>query len=165
MMITAMTTKATVNVRRLIGLMFFMITSAPQPAKGWEMQGNGSVDYMFTGSDDTLYVFQRNNITAVGNDGRVAWRLHVPDEWTVVQKLANWYPNPVAAEAAGTLYVYMSRDEQGRPPALPDTSGMFYNFNISAKVVAISPDGTYLWEHPFTDQAYNRYPMNSFYDY
>ncbi len=78
----------------LIGLMFFMITSAPQPAKGWEMQGNGSVDYMFTGSDDTLYVFQGNNITAVGNDGRVAWCLHVPDEWKAVQRLATGTRTP-----------------------------------------------------------------------
>ena len=65
----------------LIGLVFFMIISTPQPAQGWEMQGNGSVDYMFTGSDDTLYVFQGNNITAIRNDGYIAWSQRMPDEW------------------------------------------------------------------------------------
>ena len=149
----------------LIGLVFFMIISTPRPAQGWEMQGNGSVEFMLTGSDDTLYVFQGNNVTAIKNNGQVAWSLHVPDEWKAVQRLANGYPNPIAAEATGTLYLYLSRNEQYRPPSASNQPAAFYSYNISAEVVAISPDGTYQWEYPFTGRAFSRYSMSSPDDY
>ncbi len=145
----------------LIGLLFFMVISAPRPAQGWEMQGNGSVDYMFTGSDDTLYVFQGNNITASGTTARSPGSLHVPDEWKAVQRLANWYPNPIAAEAAGTLYSTCPATSKISLPPHRTQPATFYGYNISAEVVAISPDGTYLWEHPFTGRAFTRYPMTS----
>ncbi|HEY3273252.1 MAG TPA: winged helix-turn-helix transcriptional regulator [Methanocella sp.] len=137
----------------LIGLVFFMIVSTPQQAQSWEMQGNGSVDYMFTGSDDTLYVFRGNNVTAIESDGRVAWSLHVPDEWRLSTIPESWGHVPVVGENDGRLYLYLSQPSSLKEsaPIIPvDPWSTYKGCTISAKVMAISPDGTVSWEYPFT---------------
>jgi len=137
----------------LIGLLFFMIASTPQQAKGWEMQGNGSVDYMFTGSDDTLYVFQGNNVTAIQDDGQIAWNLHVPDEWKVIDIDGYGYRIPVVDEAGGTLYLYLTGPIRNMTEVSNDTFGVRYAAYVDSKLIAISPEGNISWGYTFVTGA------------
>ena len=60
-------------------VLFLMIASTPhQEAAGWELPGNGSVDYMFVGGNDTLYAFRGNDIAAVRSDGSMVWSISIP---------------------------------------------------------------------------------------
>lgn len=63
-----------------VGLLYYMIVilGAPQVTKGWEAPANGSIDYMFLGSNDTLYVFQGNQISAILPDGSLKWKYTAP---------------------------------------------------------------------------------------
>ena len=94
----------------LLCLLYLLIAGTPRLAvNGWELPGNGSVDYMFIGSNDTLYAFRGNDIAAVRSDGSLAWSYTVPDSWSV---LNNWSQagstipsRPVLAESGGSLYI------------------------------------------------------------
>ena len=60
-------------------VLFLMIVSTPhQEAAGWELPGNGSVDYMFVGGNDTLYAFRGNDVAAVRSDGSMVWSISIP---------------------------------------------------------------------------------------
>ncbi|HEY3273282.1 MAG TPA: winged helix-turn-helix transcriptional regulator, partial [Methanocella sp.] len=139
----------------LLCLMFLMITyTAPQPAAaGWELPGNGSVDYMFIGGNDTLYAFRGNDVAAVRSDGSLAWTFTVPGNWSV---LNNWsqaghtiHARPVVAESSGHLYLiavkHLTAEEHDR------INSSFIQFGLSrvAVIIAISPDGKEEWEYPF----------------
>jgi predicted transcriptional regulator len=136
----------------LIGLLFFMVVFAPQPAKGWEMQGNGSVDYMFTGSDDTLCVFQGNNVTAIYKNGEIAWSIQVSDEWNVLNWDERGYHIPVVDEADGTLYLFLSGTIRNMT-VVSDFNGNTYALSVNSELMAISPDGKISWEYPFIANA------------
>jgi predicted transcriptional regulator/outer membrane protein assembly factor BamB len=142
----------------LLFLLFLMITIKPsQPsAAGWELPGNGSVDYMFIGSNDTLYAFRGNDVAAIRSDGSMAWTYTVPDTWSV---LNNWSQagrtiegRPVVAESAGYLYLvavkHLTQEELGKI----NNGFMSSHFSISriAVIMAISPDGEKEWEYQFT---------------
>jgi hypothetical protein len=64
--------------------LYLMIATTPQAASGWEIQGTGNADHLFVGSNNTLYAFSDNNITAIDSGGRRLWNLTVPDEWKVL---------------------------------------------------------------------------------
>ena len=104
----------------LISLMYLAIVSTPHEANGWEMKANGSVDYMFVGSDDTLYTFSGNNIAALSKNGGLLWEYGVSPEWNI---LNNWdmpeydvgengYASmsfssyPIVSESNGSLYLF-----------------------------------------------------------
>jgi predicted transcriptional regulator len=149
----------------LVGLLCLAIASTPPASYSWEAQANGSIDYMFVGSDDTLYAFSGNIITAVGKDGSMLWNLTIPAEWKVLNswKMAEYtaanergpgvqvtasyrtYDNyPIACAADGHLYIYaissliasqLENAEDGALLACP------------AVLIAISPNGIIEWEN------------------
>jgi predicted transcriptional regulator len=134
----------------LAGLLYIAIVSPTAPtATGWEMQGNGSVRYMFTGSNDTLYIFQPGNVTAIESNGRVAWNLHVPEPWKAID--INGYEQrlPLVDEAGGFLYLCLIGPVQGAKEVDNDTFGVRHAANVTAKLIAISPSGRVSWEYPF----------------
>jgi predicted transcriptional regulator len=144
----------------LVGLLYLAIVSTPPASYSWEAQANGSVDYMFVGSDDTLYAFSGNTITAVGKDGGRLWNLTIAAEWKV---LNNWtiqansdqmegrvslYHNyPIASENDGILYVYAVHrpSEEEIKDAWRHFDNWFYS--RPCVVFAISHEGTIQWEH------------------
>lgn len=86
----------------LVGLLVLAIC-CPQKSGSWEINGTGTIDYMTIGSDDTLYLFSGNNITAIGDDGQPAWTYTVPENL----ELLIWIdPAPIMAEDSGHLYLY-----------------------------------------------------------
>jgi predicted transcriptional regulator/outer membrane protein assembly factor BamB len=140
----------------LLCLMFLMVTyTPPQPAAaGWELPGNGSVDYMFIGGNDTLYAFRGNDVAAIRSDGSLAWAYTVPDNWSV---LNNWSQaghtieaRPVVAESDGHLYLiavkHLTQEDKDKINSIFIQSG----FGRIAMIMAISPDGKEEWEYPFT---------------
>lgn len=150
----------------LICLLFLMIVSTPQQTKGWEMQGYDSVGYIFTGSDDTLYVFQGNNVKAIKNDGRIAWSLKMPDKWYLFNRLkitGNPAPEgymmhyeafcPIMDEASGYLYLYLTKSIEGNEFVFNESDPFNFYADVSSKIVAISPHGTVAWEYPFLSRV------------
>ncbi|MGA9140069.1 MAG: winged helix-turn-helix transcriptional regulator [Methanocella sp.] len=126
-----------------IGILYLVITSPPPQAKGWEIQVNGSVDRMFAGSDDTLYLIQGNNINAVSSDGSAAWHIEVPGNWRVLDVVSD------------SEYVYICACERLSTEAIEAAASgeTLTFFNVRAKVIAISPQGEIGWEYPFTDNV------------
>jgi hypothetical protein len=81
-----------------------MIVTAPMAASGWEVQGAGNADHLFVGSNNTLYAFAGNNITAIDSEGRRLWNLTVPEEW----KVLNTWEVPEYSSAASGQWTLMS---------------------------------------------------------
>jgi predicted transcriptional regulator/outer membrane protein assembly factor BamB len=140
----------------LLCLLFLMITyTPPQPAAaGWELPGNGSVDYMFIGGNDTLYAFRGNDVAAIRSDGSLAWTYTVPGNWSV---LNNWSQpertipaRPVVAEANGHLYLVVVQHLTNEDRERINKYQVMHNFARLATIIAISPDGREEWEYPFT---------------
>lgn len=142
----------------LVCTLYILIVSTPPPAKSWEVADAGHVDYMMIGSNDTLYTFSGNEISAVGNNGSLQWRVAVPGRWKVlnnwtVHALSGWNVTiehkfvyyPMATERDGHLYVYALR--QPEPSNASDYFDM-RDSGCSAAVLAISPQGRIDWELP-----------------
>lgn len=108
----------------LIGLMYLAIVSTPHEANGWEMKANGSVDYMFVGSDDTLYTFSGSNIVALSKNGDTLWQYGVSPEWKI---LNNW--DMPEYDVAGNGYISMSFSSY---PIVSESKGSLYLFEILA---------------------------------
>lgn len=160
----------------LIGLLYFAIASTSHTENAWEKKANGSVDYMFVGSDDTLYTFSGNDIAAFAKSGNLLWQLNVSSDWQV---LNNWImpeyldergytstvfgPYPIVAENDGSLYLFEMSD-------LNETDVKIASSNITekiagnnsvytspevpyitkpAKIVKISPKGNVEWVYSF----------------
>jgi len=84
--------------------LYLMIATTPQAASGWEIQGTGNADHLFVGSNNTLYAFSGNNITAIDSGGRRLWDLTVPDEW----KVLNTWEVPRYSSAANGEWTLMA---------------------------------------------------------
>ena len=134
----------------LASLLLFAVLSASPPAKGWEILGNGSVDFMFTGSDDTLYVFQGNSITAVKSDGTIAWSSDFANYGAIITHQPDGYWYPVVDEADGTLYLSVYGHAWIEEIASNSTTYRLFEVNVSSYVIAIAPDGTVAWKYPYT---------------
>ena len=142
----------------LLCLLLLMITcTPPQPvAAGWELPGNGSVDYMFIGGNDTLYAFRGNDVAAIRSDGSIAWTYTVPGEWSVLNNLSDGsyslQSRPVAAEADGYLYLFTVRHitQEERDSINSGISPFYSGFDRAAKIMAIAPDGKVAGEYAFT---------------
>lgn len=146
------------------GLLFYLIelTAAPTGAQGWEMAANGSIDYMFIGSNDTLYTFQGNNVTAILPDGTVKWSFHVQGDLRLVN---NWsvsdftpmnginynsvQPYVVANESAGTLYVYAFQSLSQSDIDTIRNNGYVAH---TSQILALSPQGELEWMYPVTGE-------------
>lgn len=131
-----------------------MITSKPSVTQGWEVQGNDRVYHLLTGSDDTLYAFHGDNVTAIKSNGSVAWNYQVPDGWKVMAPpdmsssysgyLWSYSDHPVVSESSGTVYLCLYS-----PESINHTStGNPYSDNrFLSKVIAISTQGYVTWEY------------------
>ncbi|MGA9139426.1 MAG: winged helix-turn-helix transcriptional regulator [Methanocella sp.] len=152
----------------LTGLLAFAIVSTPPASESWEMQANGTIDYMFVGSDDTLYAFSGNTIMAVSGDGRQLWNLTISPEWKVlndwkipvytsaipldqgtriVMKYRTFTNYPVARDSDGHLYVYVV----GRPAEDDTQKPVFFSgiqhVSCPVALLAISPGGDIEWQY------------------
>lgn len=160
----------------LIGLLYFAIASTPHVDNAWEKKANGSVDYMFAGSDDMLYIFSSNDITAFSKDGNRLWQLDMPSDWKILNnwtmpeyqaddngymgRMFNSYP--IVGESDGSLYLFEMQ-------AINDTDVKMAGSNITQKyigndsyaspeipyiskscnVMKISPGGRIEWKYSF----------------
>ncbi|MGA9139282.1 MAG: winged helix-turn-helix transcriptional regulator [Methanocella sp.] len=144
----------------LAGLLFFAVTSAGPSPPGWEQQTNGTIDYMFVGSNDTLYTFEGNTISALKSDGNLVWRTVIPGKWKVLSNLtglgvltkdSGHMPlipsSPVVAERSGHLYLFVYRQitegDIERARADPNMT-----FTLPIELMAVSPEGQIEWETP-----------------
>lgn len=143
--------------------LLYILTVWHAPETGWESSGNGTLDYMFVGSNDTLYTFSGSQIAAFGSDGSPVWKLDVPQRWTVVNHMAavgyngkemaldKTYTRPAAAERDGHLYVYLvQRLSSGELSVVSNYQpGITPDFIRShAEIMAVSPTGQVEWEAP-----------------
>ncbi len=160
----------------LIGLMFFAIVSTPHAANAWEKKANGSVDYMFVGSDDTLYTFSGNDIAAFSKNGNIKWQSEVSPEWNVLNTWnmpeyeavgggfygMSFNSYPIVSESDGSLYLFEMfaiNDSDVKIAGSNYTEKKIGNEYYSspevpyiskpAKIVKISPDGKVEWNYSF----------------
>ncbi|HEY3273248.1 MAG TPA: helix-turn-helix domain-containing protein [Methanocella sp.] len=160
----------------LAALLYFAVVSTPRAASSWESEFSGNVDYMFVGSDDTLYTFSGSLVSAMSKDGNVLWQYAVPSEWRV---LNDWdmpiYSSgnggagkpfcayPIVAESNGSLYLFaISRlnwtdVDIARNNVSEKTIGTDYHYlspdipfiSKSARIMKISPEGIVAWNYSF----------------
>lgn len=120
---------------------------------GKEIPGIGTPDYIYTGEDDTLYLFSDHNITAVAPDGMLKYRFSlpagyiVPGRWYIDEWLGNVYPQstrqPVAFSDNGTLYVYLvSGETVARTSSSTESMA---NYFCNGTLLSISPQGMEQW--------------------
>ena len=160
----------------LISLMYLAIVSTPHEANGWEMKANGSVDYMFVGSDDTLYAFSGNNIAALSKNGGLLWEYGVSPEWNILNTWnmpeydvgENGYVSmsfssyPIVSESNGSLYLFelFAVNDTDVKVASVSTQKSIGNDTVysvptvpyiskPAKIVKISSDGRVEWSYTF----------------
>ncbi len=116
----------------LAGLLCYIVLSESPAGKGdWEMPANGSVDYMYVGSNDTLYTFSGNHITAIGKDGGLRWDYEFAPGWKV---LNDWpmvdytFPMTVAGNPEGPLSRYSNThtSRYENYPIVAESDGSLY---------------------------------------
>ncbi|HEY3272918.1 MAG TPA: HTH domain-containing protein [Methanocella sp.] len=153
----------------LAGLLYLAIVSPAAPAAtGWETQGIGHVDYMFVGSNDTLYTFSGNQITAMDRDGSILWSYLFAPEWKVV----NDWSMPLYTSPNGSSRIYLVSNNNftmvydgatgvysyNRHPMVSEKDGSLYVFAVNilttggaspGEIVKIAPDGTAVWKYEF----------------
>jgi predicted transcriptional regulator len=154
----------------LAGLLYLAIVSPAAPgATGWETQGIGNIDHMFVGSDDTLYTFKDNIITATGKDGATLWMYNFPPGWKV---LNDWWmplysmPNGSSTVSIGRMNADSSIYTMGSVrsytyqayPVVAEKDGAIYVFALKVpadnnasqgEIVKIFPDGSVAWTYGF----------------
>ena len=159
----------------LAALLYFAIVSTPQAVAGWETELNGNVDYMFVGSDDTLYTFSGNTVSAMSKDSNFLWQYIVPAEWRVLNDWEmliyssghdgigkSYRSYPIVAESNGSLYLFAMQqlnwtDAEAARNVSEKTIGTGFHYSspdipyISkpALLMKISPDGTVAWNYSF----------------
>lgn len=139
-----------VAVTLLILLSFLMLAMLLGGGAGKEVSGIGEIQYTYVGSDDTLYVFSGDNISAIGGNGTLLWTFKVPGQWSVCnygfysnRLMSNGQPNiymstPIVSASEGILYVYMKPTQDG--------SSIYF---MDGALMAIS-GGKELWELSIT---------------
>jgi len=141
------------------GALWYLMTSAASAPAGWEIAANGTLDYMLIGSNDTLYVFQGNNVSAILPNGSLKWRYTVPDRYRVINSYSvtsdraalSGYSSdsvrsyPVVEESNGSLYLFALRTLNGEDRLRFATR---QRIDLNSTVLALSPDGVEKWEYP-----------------
>lgn len=167
----------------LAGLLIFVMTSPPPAIGNWELNGTGKIDYMVVGSDDTLYTFRGNNITAIRSNGIPAWTYTAPENYTILNTVRVWVqetdsslygttfsPFPVMDEEAGSIYLYAYKNLT--PEEVEQAMDSYYGTSINhpAMIIALSPQGQVRWEYlfnltiPTNDLRYRVNPEEYSYD-
>jgi hypothetical protein len=145
-------------------LLYAAIVSTTAPAAGgWEIPCKGNVDYMFVGSNDILYAFSGNDITAVKSDGSIAWTLEVPPQWQVlndwmisrysfgVSGIGNTFVNmPVVDEQSGTIYLFVTHALTAADVNTVYEKPNLTTVDVPSMLMAITPKGDIAWTYNFT---------------
>ncbi|HEY3272917.1 MAG TPA: winged helix-turn-helix transcriptional regulator [Methanocella sp.] len=148
----------------LAGLLCLAIVSpTATTARSWETAANGNVEYMFVGSNDTLYAFSGNNITAVKCDGSIAWTLDVPSQWQVLNNwiiplysygisgICNTFVNmPVVDERSGTVYLFVTHRLTAADIDMTNENPGLSTIDFPSMLMAITPDGDIAWTYNFS---------------
>ncbi len=140
----------------LAGLLFLAVASSSPVTSGWELPGNGTVGYLYAGSDGTLYAFRGNEIDAIRDDGTVAWTLNVSSPWRVLNnwmvsiysmnnsgRMGGYWSIPVLAEKDRSLFVYAI------DTTLRENSSELMTA-ASSMVMKVSPAGKIEWTYDFS---------------
>ncbi|HEY3273745.1 MAG TPA: PQQ-binding-like beta-propeller repeat protein [Methanocella sp.] len=121
----------------LVCLLYLAIATTGSGSAEWQLQVAGPIDSLSVGSENVLYAFHGNSVTAISPGGQVKWTYSVPASLNVT--LTSLY-----AEDQGCMYVYAinnSTYNRGTP--------VFGN--IMYDVLAISPSGRMLWGYSIPD--------------
>ena len=129
-----------------------------------EIPGISTLDYIFTGHDDTLYLFSGDNISAISSGGHLVYNYTLPEglgfcsRWFVVSLGDKAYlsrsGHPIACEDNGTLYVYLKPGNKGAVDGIAshdynDTeTSVGYGVGV---LLAIGHSGRLLWSLNVTD--------------
>ncbi|WP_325377796.1 PQQ-binding-like beta-propeller repeat protein [Methanocella sp.] len=140
----------------------------------WDAPGNGSIYYLKACQDGTLRALMDGRVSATGSDGSPLWSVDIPDRWWVGSK---YYDPAVDVAPDGTLYVYlranvtqaamerrlpytyagdtaMDMDDQNK--RLMDAyAGTEFAYSLDERVLAISPNGSILWNVPLSTGLYD----------
>lgn len=130
----------------LVGLLALAVSSPAKP-DSWEVNGTSIIDYMTIGSDDTLYLFSGNNITAIRDDGQVAWTYPVPKNLELFLWLNS---GPVMAEDSGHLYLYaFEKLTEAEIRSAEENHGWDVAVEHPSRLISISPGGQEEWVYQF----------------
>ena len=140
----------------LIFMLLAMVMGSEPPEKS--IPGSDQVQYIYTGGDNTLYMFFDDHIQAIDMKGNELWDFKIPEQWQICN---SWHfipitldddklyvtttgGNPITFSENGTLYVYMKPNEtySGNPVSSAIDGRM------AEGMVAISDKGTVLWSLP-----------------
>ncbi len=140
-----------------------MIISKSPAEQGWEVQGNSHAYYLLTGSDDTLYAFHDDRVTAIKNNGATEWNFHLPDGWKLMtlkddrtddsDYLSAFGDRPIVSESNGTICLCLYSTESMKKILEAGTSEPGSDRRLSSKIIAISPDGNLAWEYDLSTQT------------
>ncbi|CAJ36507.1 winged helix-turn-helix transcriptional regulator [Methanocella arvoryzae] len=133
----------------LLGAMLVTMVAAggTEDAGNWSTSSINATPYMYTGHDDTLYLFNDYSVKAIDRYGKAEWSYNVPEPWTAI---GVWSRKPEITEGNGLattheagavfaddeemLYLYLQRDA--------DIRGMIGSHE---KVVALR-NGREVWD-------------------
>ncbi len=136
-----------------------MIMGGSGPAER-SIAGSSQVQYIYTGSDGTLYMFFDDHIQAIDMKGNELWDFVVPDKWNICNGwrftpdfiwVTAYQWNPIAFADNGTLYVYLKSNESYSGGYVGTPNAM----NMSEGLIAISDKGKVLWDLPLDSLMIN----------
>lgn len=164
MMMRAMRKPAAIGIAIVIllaaSLLLLVIWTGNEGVTEREIPGIGTPEYIYTGSDDTLYLFSDRNITAVASDGTLKYRFEVPGNYNVSGR---WYVDrsrynqnqeslyvresgiPVALSDNGTLYVYLVPDGINLTAEVDGRTDNWAGCFGNGSLLAINPEGRLRW--------------------
>jgi len=160
MMMRAMRKPAAIGIAIVIllaaSLLLLVIWTGNEGVTEREIPGIGTPEYIYTGDDDTLYLFSAKNITAVSPDGTLKYRFSLPanysfcERWNFDSSWDNVYVResgqPIASSDNGTLYTYLVPDGgEAKEEVEDDTPVEYYDTGL---LLSISPEGRQQWSLP-----------------
>ena len=147
----------------LLLLVFMLIAMIMGTSGEHSISGISQSQYIYTGSDGTLYMFLDNDIRAINPRGDELWDFTVPDKWRVSDAwhftpvtqgtnvgITAYKGNPIVFADNGTLYVFLTTNETysgGHVFSVIDNT-------FAEGLVAIS-NGKILWSLPLHSQRLN----------
>lgn len=172
----------------LCGVMYLALASGTSPGfNAWNTTSSGQVSSIVVGGDGTLYVFsgeQGDNISALGADGHLRWKLVLPNNWGIADRFVlNPYnrieysdmtlfsdgvfsrSGQISVTNGDRLYLLVGETgplDPGRNVRY-DHDGTYDPGSFSEKLVAISPEGRVLWKTPIGGTSKSRLAAASSY--
>jgi predicted transcriptional regulator len=157
-----------ITVTLLILLIFMLIAMIMGESGGpseRSIPGSDQVQYIYTGSDNTLYMFYENHIQAIDAKSNELWDFNIPNNWKVASgwrfdltytqdtPLASIDINggPIVFVDNSTLYVYLKPNETYTGGPADSANGE----RMGEGMIAISEKGNMLWSLPLHSLAVN----------